>query len=157
MLSLVRMKKTYAWMNISYLRRGLVSSNLSCKLPYHCTSLWQTDSFWALPKILHHRKGQLRSKAPGPAIASLVPPLWPLCKPACKLRAKSNVASTTWSKFLIFSTGIILTSKQKWDFCVKSCNLVSWRIIIFASVRMCVVHHPGSCSYDSTAAKSSLC
>ena len=43
----------------------------------------------------------------------------------------------------IFSTGIILTSKQKWDFCVKSCNLVSWRIIIFASVQWLVCRAPG--------------
>ena len=33
----------------------------------------------------------------------------------------------------IFSVGIILTSKPKWDFCVKSYSLVSWRIIHFCA------------------------
>ena len=40
----------------------------------------------------------------------------------------------------LFSKGIIITSKPKWDFCVKSYSLVSCRIInSFASVRKCVV------------------
>ena len=43
-------------------------------------------------------------KAPRPASCSLVRPLWPLCKPACKLSVncapKKTFLSTNWSKFL---------------------------------------------------------
>ena len=81
----------------SYLRRRVLGWNLSCKLPEHFTNLWQIYSFWALPKILHHRKWPLCLMAPGPASHSLV---WPLCKPACQLCAKRNVPSTISSKFL---------------------------------------------------------
>ena len=38
-----------------------------------------------------------------------------------------------------FSIGIVLTAKPKWDFCVKSFSLVSWRINSFTSARKCVV------------------
>ena len=51
-------------MSISYLRRRVVSWTLSFKLSWHFTNLWPTDSFWALPKILHHRKWPLHLKAP---------------------------------------------------------------------------------------------
>ena len=79
--------------------------------------MWQPNSFWALPKILDHRKKPLRLKAPGPAKGSLVQPF---CKSACKLRAKRTFQVQTDLNSSIFSIGIILTSKPKQDFCVKS-------------------------------------
>ena len=42
--------------------------------------------------------------------------------------ARRNVPSTIWSKFLYIATGIILTSKPKWNFCLMSYGLASWRI-----------------------------
>ena len=132
----------------SYLRRGVVSWYLSCKFPLHFTNLWQTDSFSALPKMLRHRKWSLRLKAPGSASGSLVRPLWPLCKPSCKQCAKRSV-STSWSKFLSIFCRHHFFSKPKWDFCVKSYSLVSWRIIHFCEE--CV-----SGSNDATEAKSPL-
>ena len=54
-----------------------------------------------------------------------------------------NVPSTIWSKLLYISYDVSFkTFKPKWDFCVKSYSLVSWRIIIFASERMTM-----PCSY----------
>ena len=42
--------------------------------------------------------------------------------------ARRNVPSTIWSKFRYIATGIILTSKPKWNFCLMSYGLASWRI-----------------------------
>ena len=114
-------------MSISYRRRGLVSWNLSCKFPLHFTNLRQTDSFWALPKILHHRKWPLRSKAPSPAIGTLVPV--PLCKPACKLCANRNVPSSNWSKFLYNFYTHHFNFKTKMIFlCKRAIWIIYWEI-----------------------------
>ena len=52
---------------------------------------------------------------------------------------KRNVPSTNWSKFLYSFYKHHLNFQTKWDFCVTSYSLVSWRINSFASVRKCVV------------------
>ena len=128
-------------MSISYLRRGVLSWKLSCKLPWHFTNLWQTDSLWALPKILHHRKWPLRLKVPGPTSGSLVLPLWLLVSRHANCAQNKRFQAQTDLKSCIFSIGIILTPNPKWNFCVKSYSLVScaWRFYSFVSVRKCVM------------------
>ena len=56
-------------------------------------------------------------KAPGPAKGSLVRPF---CKSAYKLYAKRMFQAESNLNSCIFSIGFILTSRPKWDFCVKS-------------------------------------
>ena len=125
---------------MAYLRKGVVSWKLSCKLLSHFTNLWLTDSFWALPKILHHWPLPWR-----PLVRPVVP--WSghfgyfvsrhaNCQWTVPKKKRSWVPTDLNS--CAFSIGIILTSKAKWDFCVNSYSLVSRRIIIFASVRTCL-------------------
>ena len=117
-------------MSISYLRRGLVSWNLSCKLPLHFTNLWQTDSSHLCRKccVIENDRSVWR-----PLVRPVVP--WSShFGPASKVRKKETFQAPTDLNSCIFSVGIILSSKPKWDFRVKSYSLVSWRIIHFCSI-----------------------
>ena len=65
--------------------------------------------------------------------------LWPLVSRHANCEQKETFQAPTDLNSCLFSKGIIITSKPKWDFCVKGYSLVSCRIInSFASVRKCV-------------------
>ena len=124
---------------MAYLRKGVVSWKLSCKLLWHFTNLWLTDSFWALPKILHHWplpwRHLVRPVVPWSGHFGYFVSRHANCQWTVPKKKRSWVPTDLNS--CAFSIGIILTSKAKWDFCVNSYSLVSRRIIIFASVRRC--------------------
>ena len=145
MWSLVRTKST--WMTISYLRRGVVSWNLSCKLPLHFTNLWQNDSSQLCRKCCVIQ-WSLRLKAPGSASGSLVRPLWPLCKPSCKECAKRSVPSTNWSKFLSIFCMHPFNFETKIRFLCKE--------LYFGLMKNSLLCECVSCSNDATEGKSPL-
>ena len=64
-----------------------------------------------------------------------------IVSPHANCAQKESFQAPTDLNSCIFSVGVILTSKPKWDFCVKSYSLqlVSWRITNIVSVRMCVM------------------
>ena len=136
MWSLVRTKKT--WMSISYLRRRVVRWNC----PVSCRNILLTcekptaSELYRKSCIIENDRSVWSTK-----VLPVVPWfLWPLVSRHANCQQKETFQAPTDLNSCLFSKGIILTSKPKWDFCVKSYSLVSFRIInSFASVRKCVV------------------
>ena len=66
---------------------------------------------------------------------------------------KRNIPSANWSKFLYIFCRHHFNIETKWDFCVKSFSLISWRIIIFASLGLKYVMQLG---WDGSKIATSL-
>ena len=126
-------------MSISYLRRRVVSWNcpVSCGRNILLTCEKSTASVLCRKSCIRENDRSVWSLLVLPVVPWF---LWPLVSRHANWQQKETFQTPTDLNSCLFSKGIIITSKPKWDFCIKSYSLVSCRIInSFASVRKCVV------------------